>query len=618
MRDFRGCRKGDFNYSSKVPYLEGMAPDINEHVRQYLDHYLCRKPKYAVMISGDWGSGKTHLVRDYFKGKGATLNVSANGVASTRDLIERLYLAAYPVLGDKTMRALGSITKSIAGAFRIKSDLKIEDLLELDKFSTLIIDDVERSKIPVDELFGFLNEFVEHDEKHLILIGNELEILENARYIRIKEKVIGFTLNIEPNYNSVLDKIAEAGSDYANFIFNKKTRLIEIFREGGLRNLRIIENSIEDSESVFIQSKKSDIPINHIEGIYFAFLLINYYFRKGEITQKDIEDRQPDSFARAFLQSRENYEPVGLDRFAAVHTTVDLQTSDVDNEFLIARICEGREAVDLLARTLGDIKGRSDPESNAEWRNLWYRLQQDDEVIRSSYVRMMKKFDAREYTDAGEILHVFGLLYEMKEIGLLEMTRHEIEAACKSYVDDQFEVGTLPVIRNDYLGGFHHGAAHGLGFTNGNEPGFRNLYSYLTQRSFDRRDQTILNEISEIIKSSPFELQKFRAIILQGEREDNVYNRPFLSSVDSGEFAAAILREKADTQFEILYSLRSRYNDSPYPDVASGEAAWLRKLIHALRKAPKSDISRHRLNQTIEMTVVEPSKIKSEPAPASA
>ena len=40
----------------------------NESTKQYIEYY-CKKdfsPKFAILVKGEWGSGKTHIVREYF------------------------------------------------------------------------------------------------------------------------------------------------------------------------------------------------------------------------------------------------------------------------------------------------------------------------------------------------------------------------------------------------------------------------------------------------------------------------------------------------------------------------------------------------------------------------
>ncbi|MCB4862479.1 KAP family NTPase [Sphingobium sp. PNB] len=168
-----------------------MQTNPNAHILSYIAQYLSKEPTFALMISGEWGAGKTFLVRSVFQGRSDILYVSLNGTAKTSEVIERLYLAAYPVFADKTMRALGSIARTVGGVFRLKSDLKFEDLFDLDRYKILVLDDIERSLLSPQEILGFINNFVEHDSKHVILIANENELENKPNYKQIREKVVG-------------------------------------------------------------------------------------------------------------------------------------------------------------------------------------------------------------------------------------------------------------------------------------------------------------------------------------------------------------------------------------------------------------------------------------------
>jgi hypothetical protein len=42
----------------------------NDHIENYLKWYLsdtCENPKFAVLIKGGWGSGKTYFIESYMK-----------------------------------------------------------------------------------------------------------------------------------------------------------------------------------------------------------------------------------------------------------------------------------------------------------------------------------------------------------------------------------------------------------------------------------------------------------------------------------------------------------------------------------------------------------------------
>ncbi|HBM2559382.1 TPA: hypothetical protein LUX60_003929, partial [Enterobacter hormaechei subsp. xiangfangensis] len=43
---------------------------LNEHLRTYLEYYTgLTNPKYAVLVDGEWGVGKTHSINKIFKEK---------------------------------------------------------------------------------------------------------------------------------------------------------------------------------------------------------------------------------------------------------------------------------------------------------------------------------------------------------------------------------------------------------------------------------------------------------------------------------------------------------------------------------------------------------------------
>lgn len=45
----------------------------------------------------------------------------------------------------------------------------------------IIFDDIERCKVPIDEVYGFINDFVEHSKCKIILISDEEKILEKEK-----------------------------------------------------------------------------------------------------------------------------------------------------------------------------------------------------------------------------------------------------------------------------------------------------------------------------------------------------------------------------------------------------------------------------------------------------
>ncbi len=561
------------------------------------------------MISGEWGTGKTFLVKSHFQQHTDYLYVSLNGTTSAHDIVERLYLAAFPVLADKTIKALGSIARSIAGAFRLKSDLDMQSLLDLDKYRILIFDDLERSLMSPEELLGFINSFVEHDTKHVILIANEHELYKKPTYKNIREKVVGFSLDVKPDFDAALmDFRSNFPEPYKKFLESAHGDLLNALNETGLKNVRVTKYVLNEFLEVFEQISNAKIGTDDALAMFLAFFVLDYSYKTGTVTRDDIKGRQTDDFTLALLRHREGYEPGAMERLSEAHANIDVFSKSFDNEYLELKICAGFHDSDKLARTLGDISGKTNSTQNPEWRNLWYLIHQSDDVVEESFARMMSNFNSRSYDDAGVILHVFGLLHRMREAGLLKWPVERITRECKKFILDKFNSQSLPLFGGDFITGYRHGSAHGLGFTAIRETGFQEAADYYRNKSDELKNVLLLTELNSIIEKSEFDLNAFRAIILQGVREDNVYSRPFLHDISANKFAAAVMKESAKQQFEILSALGSRYYQSPYPNVRSLEAPWLRKLVTALRKIARkqSSVTKFRIEETIKWNLSEP------------
>ena len=74
-----------------------------------------------------------------------------------------------------------------------------------------IVDDIERSSIPVIEIFGYFSNFINDNNAKVIFICNEEHLLscyseeEKTAYTSQKEKIIGMEFKIKPNVESAID-----------------------------------------------------------------------------------------------------------------------------------------------------------------------------------------------------------------------------------------------------------------------------------------------------------------------------------------------------------------------------------------------------------------------------
>uniref|UniRef100_UPI001C06B5B1 P-loop NTPase fold protein n=1 Tax=Acinetobacter soli TaxID=487316 RepID=UPI001C06B5B1 len=251
------------NQKIKEVLVVNYISESNKHIEEYFDYYLNednKKLNYAVFLNGAWGSGKTWFIRKYIdkiEGLGKeVVYISLNGVKDVGQLNSLMLTEIYPLIN-------GSMTKSIAkgmgGLLKgLKIDLtsfKAEDFLKFKPSTIFIFDDLERCKIDIDELFGHVNNLVEHLGAKTILIADESKI-KDLKYSEIKEKLVDATFTYKEESLVTIDAILNEISDEVlkNLLKSKKDNILNIFNLSDYKNLRSLKQTIYSFEHFFDQS----------------------------------------------------------------------------------------------------------------------------------------------------------------------------------------------------------------------------------------------------------------------------------------------------------------------------------------------------------------------------
>ena len=177
----------------------------------YLDNTIY---SYAYMLDGSWGSGKTFFVKNMlipaiekrerekkiidltYKEK-KILYVSLYGIKDTEEISRLLYIELRhvtaeeltPDIPDKLQSHKGRISSWLATTGKILADV-VKDAKGIDlenvfnKVSSgfslenciFIFDDLERTSCNINDILGYINNFIEHDQIKVLLIANEAEI----------------------------------------------------------------------------------------------------------------------------------------------------------------------------------------------------------------------------------------------------------------------------------------------------------------------------------------------------------------------------------------------------------------------------------------------------------
>jgi len=277
---------------------------IVELLIQYVN---MEKTNYAILIDGEWGCGKTYFIKNTVFSKITSkrpIYISLYGLSSCDEILKQIWLQTVPlrIKGIASSKAGGiasSIILSGLSYFNVdKPKIDYNNLMSLDKCA-LFFDDLERCDISINEVLGFINNFVEHNGIKTILIANQEEIGKqlseknielryfistnkeidfpekprsttsydspytpksskidineidkrvnylfgrNNEFKRIKEKLVGMTIKYTPNIDLILDPLIKdyVSETHQDFMYKNKQAIVNKLNSNNHNNLRTL------------------------------------------------------------------------------------------------------------------------------------------------------------------------------------------------------------------------------------------------------------------------------------------------------------------------------------------------------------------------------------------
>lgn len=307
-----------------------------DQLNQYIKHYIEKDlSKSAIMLSGEWGSGKSFYVNNILKpfledNKHRCVAISLYGLSKLTELSKSIYIEMRMKIirpssevGNAGYILGTTIVKGISSFFGVDLTLDKEKLNELYKTidlngTLLILEDVERTKIDLFELFGFVNSLVEQEGVKVLLVTNEKELIEyepinvdnqeerefaelmdqitdNAnriyteetkQYLRIKEKTISDTLIFENNQQDVVIQILSEFDELKKHCMNSEKvadEIVEIMDYHRIHNFRVLKFALQKVSDIFevIFPQEDNFDIDFACSVLYGIIVFSIKVKSG-------------------------------------------------------------------------------------------------------------------------------------------------------------------------------------------------------------------------------------------------------------------------------------------------------------------------------------------------
>ena len=308
----------------------------NAELSKYVQHYIeMDKTKSAIMLTGEWGTGKSHYIKNELipflasNGGHKCILVSLYGLSCVTEISKSIYLEArIGVLNSKSegiaagKLGVTTVIKGISSFFGVELGAPEEAWKELYQSIDLsgkliILEDIERTQIDLLELMGYVNSLVEQDGVKVLLVANEKEILryepdqditvdndssnifeerpkktdrtytaETSEYLKTKEKTVGDTIAFCGNFEEAIKQIVRSFKNEKLNHFADDSHAKEIYRIMGDRksyNLRSFIYACQKTTDIY-QSLAGDYDVDFLTCIFYGIIYFSMRMKTGKKT----------------------------------------------------------------------------------------------------------------------------------------------------------------------------------------------------------------------------------------------------------------------------------------------------------------------------------------------
>ncbi len=542
---------------------------INQHINEFLDYYLnLNEPQYAVLLSGKWGSGKTHFIKQ-FKEKNKSsykfVHVSLFGLRSKEDIHKQVIFKLFGLEDDNLAKAtdfIGKFIKGIldkyAGVNIALSDIPIDVALkrETDKKVIFIFDDLERIDTGLSEVLGYINILVEELGQRVILLANEDEIKDRQFYDTFKEKTIGKTFQIEQDFDTAFIIFTSALKESKDMLRNNQLVIKTVFDMAGYKNLRSLRQGVLDFDRLMSQFElkfktHSELMVEFIQ-IFFALF---FEMKNGKFDILTLKDVSMLRVGKMLNDNKPNKELTIIEKLFQKYNFLSYELL-LSNENWIDLLTKGNISATMISLDLNRSRYFF-REQKEEWVMLWHYMWIEEDEFETALKQTLLKLKNNEYLEPTVIMQVLGIFLELIEKKIYNRKKDQLVDDIKKYVDVNIRELKGIYTLNDYELDGHYTY---YGYRSEESDEFKHLKDYLLEQADNFRNEGLVEKGNLLIQYlSENKTYEFADMLTAERNKEILYRLPVFSLIKPQAFFDALLRVENKNMRDVLDVLKNRY-----------------------------------------------------------
>jgi hypothetical protein len=604
----------------------------NAHIETYLDYYcsLDNSPGFSIMLSGISGVGKTWLITQYRKKMEReglkVLYLSLFGIDSFAEIENSFFEQLHPALSKRGMGLSARILKdAIKSSINLQvdkdkvteykpEDWHIPSYLANSKDCIVVLDDIDRCYLPVPEIFGFINFLLEHHGFRVILIADEDALaarqdnahIESLSYQLIKDKVVGRTFVVEPDFDEAYGIAVERIENPDTIAFMKSSVEIvrNIFSIATNANLRHLQYAVLDFERLFSKlPPECHAKKDFLKHLLAVFMVFSFELRSHNIQPTDLNGIRLTFHSRLFAKETFEEKKSPQTYLLNKYKKFRIQDTVLSEEWWVNYFDKGIiETEDILE----DLKVShwffsKDTPAILRAAQIWELEDNDFSVI----LRQVQiEFNAQKYVDPCEIVLAVSFLLWASEQGLLKKEKSAILKEAEELIDVMIKNNSLEAVNHSAIAESNRQTWCGVPFFTVDMPEFKEFCRYIDQICKAKLQEEIARETRQILEIMKNDTDRFCSIITFPRKDDKAFHDiPILSYMSAEEFFKTFMTLTPEQRLLVGQSLQERYFMEKSSHRIVPEANWLKNLIDLIYA--KADETRGSLSNFTLKTIAD-------------
>ena len=453
--------------------------------------------------------------------------------------------------------------------------------------NTLVcFDDLERCQIPIKEVLGYINDFVEHKHLKMVILADETHILElpneHVSYANIKEKVIGRVLNFILEPKDIMPQLFSrfsSASEFFVFLQQNESCISTIIEKFSVKNLRMISYFLDILEKIYPLLRDEQQFV--IDEVIFFSASICIEFKSGRLESKDyndfreLDDLTPYYYSRLMADPKdEDKDDSFIKHYYDTYIGEDISHFHfypaVYSYILSGYLDKSVLANDLAKRTVVPVPDHI--ESFSRLINFHFRSLENDEF--SELTIKVKQYAVEGLYSIYDYLQIADFYFFFSDNNLINLTKEEVKKFFMIGLEiagqrKEIDIGTFENIMH-------------FKKDNPESEKIKNVIANIHKKVMDEQQQKLGSDLLALVASA--DKEKIVEIF-----QENQFSKTYLARIDMKELAICILSGPNRILSVLKDILVSRYNSSNIGEFLSEDIEPLKQLEEELSLLLKHD-----------------------------